>query len=65
MMAKVRALQELREEIRNLDEKFESIPDENLTVVQKANDVIFSVDFYKGLWENLNRARLMRNKRNS
>lgn len=49
MMAKVRALQELRKEIRNLDDKFESIPDENLTVVQKANDVIFSVDFYKGL----------------
>ena len=27
--------------------------------------VIFSVDFYKGLWENLKKARLMRNKRNS
>jgi len=35
------------------------------TVVQKANQVIFSVDFYKGLWENLDKARLMRNKRNS
>jgi len=65
LMTKVRALQELRKELRNLDEKFEGVLDENLSVVQKANYVIFSVDFYKGLWENLNRARLMRNKRNS
>jgi hypothetical protein len=65
LMTKVRALQGLRKDLRNLDEEFERILDENLTVVQKANYVIFSVDFYKGLWENLNKARLMRNKRNS
>ena len=64
-MTKVRALQGLRKDLRNLDEEFERILDENLTVVQKANYVIFSVDFYKGLWENLKKARLMRNKRNS
>ncbi len=65
LMTKVRALQGLRKDLRNLDEEFERILDENLTVVQKANYVIFSLDFYKGLWENLNKARLMRNKRNS
>jgi hypothetical protein len=65
LMTKVRALQGLRKDLMNLDEEFERILDENLTVVQKANYVIFSVDFYKGLWENLNKARLMRNKRNS
>jgi hypothetical protein len=65
LLTKVRALQGLRKDLRILDDKFERILDENLTVVQKANYVIFSVDFYKGLWENLNKARLIRNKRNS
>jgi len=52
-MTKVRALQGPRKDRRNLDEEFERILDENLTVVQKANDIIFSIDFLKGLRENL------------
>jgi len=64
LVARVRALQALRKDLRNLDDEFERILDENLTTVQKASYVIFSVDFYKGLWENLNKARLIRNKRN-
>jgi Spy/CpxP family protein refolding chaperone len=64
LVARVRALQALRKDLRNLDDEFERVLDENLTAVQKANYVIFSVDFYKGLWENLNKARLIRNKRN-
>jgi hypothetical protein len=54
-----------RKDLRNLDKEFERILDEDLTVVQKANDVISFVDFYNGLRENLNKARLMKNKRNS
>ena len=65
LMSKVRALQGLRKDLMKLDEEFERILEENLTVVQKAKYVIFSVDFYKGLGENLKKARLMRNKRNS
>ena len=65
LLTRVRALQALRKDLRNLDEEFERILDESLTVVQKANYVIFSVDFYKGIWENLKKARLKRNKRNS
>ena len=42
-----------------------SIHEDEPTWVQKAKHIIFSVDFYKGLWENLKKARLMRNKRNS
>jgi hypothetical protein len=42
-----------------------SILEDKPTWVQIAKDVIFSVDFYKGLGENLKKACLMRNKRNS
>ena len=65
LMTQVRTLQGLRKDLRDLDEKFERILEENLTPVQKAKYIIFSVDFYKGLGENLVKARLMRNKRNS
>ena len=42
-----------------------SIFEEKPAWVQKVRRVIFSVDFYKGIWENLKKARLKRNKRNS
>jgi len=46
-----------RDRIKAKDEEIEAFLDANLTLVQKAKYLIFSVDFYRGLGQVLDRAR--------
>ena len=60
----VKSLRELRTEMQAKDKEFEDFLDAQLTPLQKAKYLIFSAEFYRGLGEQLNRARaLTRNKK--
>jgi Spy/CpxP family protein refolding chaperone len=63
---RIKNLMELRNELKSKDDEFEMFLDSNLTLVQRAKYVLFSIDFYRGLGEKLNRARMIpeRVKRN-
>ena len=62
----VAGLKELRTGLLAKDKEFEDFLDIQLTPLQKARYLIFSADFYRGLGEQLNRARAMtREKRRS
>jgi Spy/CpxP family protein refolding chaperone len=50
-------LKRLRNALKSKDEELEKIIEENLTLVQKAKYIIFSVDFNRGLREKIDRAR--------
>lgn len=50
-------LKRLRDIVKSQDEELESFLDENLTLIQRAKYMLFSVDFYRGLREKLERAR--------
>jgi len=56
----VREVRDLRRRVRDKDAEVEAVLDENLTPVQKAKFLLFSVDFYRGINESLNRARQAR-----
>jgi Spy/CpxP family protein refolding chaperone len=61
---KVRSIRDLRKAIQEKDQEFEAMLEENLTEVQKARYVLFTLDFYRGLGEKLDRARqTLREKR--
>jgi Spy/CpxP family protein refolding chaperone len=62
VLALVRRVKDIRQSIRQKDEEFDSLLDENLTPVQKGRYLVFLVDFARGLGEKLNRARQIRGK---
>jgi Spy/CpxP family protein refolding chaperone len=62
ILDRVAKIKELRRSIRQKDDEFEAVLDENLTPVQKGRYMIFLVDFARGLGEALNRARSPRGK---
>ncbi|NIM90782.1 MAG: periplasmic heavy metal sensor [Candidatus Aminicenantes bacterium] len=55
-------LKKLRNALRVKDEELEKIIEENLTLVQRAKYVVFSVDFYRGLREKIDRARKLQKR---
>jgi hypothetical protein len=59
---RIKNLMELRNELKSKDDEFETFLDSNLSLVQRAKYVLFSIDFYRGLGEKLNRARMIRNR---
>ena len=62
----VKGLKELRTGLLAKDREFEDFLDAQLTPLQKARYLIFSAEFYRGLGEQLNRARgLTRDKKRS
>jgi Spy/CpxP family protein refolding chaperone len=57
IMALVNRIKEMRQSIKQKDEAFDAVLDENLTPVQKGKYLIFLVDFARGLGEKLNQVR--------
>jgi len=55
-------LKGLRSLLKSKDEELESVLEENLTLVQRAKYLLFMVDFYRGLREKVNRARLLQER---
>jgi len=55
--ARTGRVREFRDRIKAKDDELEAFLDANLTLVQKAKYLIFSVDFYRGLGQVLDRAR--------
>ncbi len=62
---KVKSVKELRKAIQEKDQEFEDIIEGSLSEIQKARYLLFSLDFYRGMSENLERARqALRQKKN-
>jgi Spy/CpxP family protein refolding chaperone len=59
---KVKAIIELRHQVESKDKELESFLDKNLTLVQRARYLIFTVDFNSELRDKLERARGMQQK---
>ncbi|MGD2294643.1 MAG: hypothetical protein PVF22_02250 [Candidatus Aminicenantes bacterium] len=59
------SLRQLRKTLREKEAEFEKFLSENLSLVQQAEYVVFSQEFYRGLQEKLSRARTLqeRNRR--
>lgn len=62
LVEKVKKIRELRGLVQKKDEEFDRFMDENLTDIQKAKYLLFSVDFYRGIGEKLERARMKQNR---
>jgi len=56
----IQELKGLRDALKSKDAELEKIVEENLTLVQRAKYLIFSVDFYRGLREKIDKARRLR-----
>ena len=63
VLALVERIRAARESVRQKDEEFEAVLDQNLTPVQKGKYLIFLVDFARGLGEKLNQVRQARQGR--
>ncbi len=57
--SKIKTVQELRSNLLQKEQEFEDFLEQNLTEIQKAKYLVFSVEFYRKLGEKLNRARLV------
>jgi Spy/CpxP family protein refolding chaperone len=55
--AKVKAVKDLKGNLLEKDQEFEDFLEQNLTAVQRAKYIVFSVEFYRNLGEALDRAR--------
>ncbi len=55
-------IKKLRTALRIKEEELEKIIEENLTLVQRAKYVVFSVDFSRGLREKIDRVRRLQKK---
>ena len=56
--ARLHGIKTARREIQAKDDELEAYVDANLTAVQKARFVIFNIEFYRGLADALERARM-------
>jgi len=59
---RIKRIKELRNLLKSKDEELENFLDDNLTLLQRAKYIIFSQDFYRGLREKLERARIMQER---
>ncbi len=59
---KIDKIKELRNIIKKKDEELEGRMEENLTLVQRAKFLMFSASFYRDLRDQLDRARIMRER---
>jgi Spy/CpxP family protein refolding chaperone len=57
---KTKDVREARNLIEGKDRELEAFLESNLTSIQKAKYVLFQVDFYRGLEQNLDRLRMVR-----
>jgi len=55
-------LKGLRNALKSQDAELEKIMEENLTLVQRAKYLVFSVDFYRGLRERIDEARRLQKR---
>lgn len=60
---KINKIKELRNLIKKKDEELEARMEENLTLIQRAKYLMFAANFYRDLRDNLDRARIQREKR--
>jgi Spy/CpxP family protein refolding chaperone len=59
---KINKIKELRNLIKKKDEELEARIEENLTLVQRAKYLMFAANFYRELRDNLERARIQRER---
>jgi len=59
---KIDSIKELRSYLKNKDEELENFLEENLTLIQRAKYLMFAVSFYRDLRQQLERAKIMREK---
>jgi Spy/CpxP family protein refolding chaperone len=59
---KIDKIKELRNLVKKKDEELEARLEENLTLVQRAKYLMFAARFYRELRENLERARIQRER---
>lgn len=59
---RIQAIKELRDALKSKDAELEKHLEENLTVVQQAKYLMFITAFYRELRDNVDRARLLREK---
>jgi len=59
---KINKIKELRNIIKKKDEELEARIEESLTLVQRAKFLMFSANFYRDLRDQLDRARIMRER---
>ncbi len=59
---KINKIKELRNLIKKKDEELESRMEENLTLIQRAKYLMFAANFYRDLRNNLDRARIQRER---
>jgi len=57
MIEKIQEIKRLRQELRTVDEEFETFLDTTLTLEQRARYVVFSQEFFKFLRDQLDKAR--------
>jgi Spy/CpxP family protein refolding chaperone len=62
LKAKIQALKELRDALKNKDTEMEKCLEENLTVIQQAKYMVFMNAFFNELRDSLNRARTLRER---
>ena len=59
---KINKIKELRNLIKEKDEELEAHMEKNLTLVQRAKYLMFAANFYRELRDNLERARIQRER---
>ena len=59
---KINKIKELRKLIKKKDEELEARMEENLTLIQRARYLMFAANFYRDLRDNLDRARIQRER---
>ncbi|MEW5901324.1 MAG: periplasmic heavy metal sensor [Acidobacteriota bacterium] len=59
LSAAVKMIQEQRQSLQRKDQEFEELLEGVLSAVQKAKYLLFTVEFYRGVAEKVNRARAM------
>ncbi len=59
---KINEIKELRNLIKKKDEELDARMEENLTLIQRAKYLMFAANFYRDMRDNLNRARIQRER---
>ncbi len=62
---KINKIKELRNLIKKKEEELDARLEENLTLVQRAKYLMFAANFYRDLRDNLDRARIQRERQRS
>ncbi len=62
LKSKINKIKELRNLIKKKDEELDARMEENLTLIQRAKYLMFAANFYRDLRDNLDRARIQRER---